>query len=156
MTICHIGEIGVELHIDKRIPLNSILKSLTVFDIQEIVAAIKSLIFINFPVDIEMTSQSSTSSKEFKDKEIVATALMQLMKNSEPILYCNEPKICSEDQKYIHGDLDILLGEKSGDQQHIVHFDNNNNIAIENTEMSETKSQGTKLVAKSVAKKKKI
>lgn len=93
------------------------------------------------------------STKEIKDREVVAAALMQLMKASHPIFYSNEPKICVHNSQFVHGDLDILLGETGqvSTSQHIVALDKEE-IGVFNSQLSDTKSEDGRLAAKRLSK----
>ena len=102
-----------------------------------------------------MTQKSATSTKEITDREVVVSALLQMIGTGAPIFYSNEPKICSHNKSYISGDLDILLGEIVGDtsaMQHMVTI-GNEIIGLNNTQISETKCEGGHLAAKRLTKK---
>lgn len=118
-------------------------------DLKEITTVVRSLIISSFPSDIEVTQAPIKSTKEIKDREVVATALMQMMYASGPIFYSNEPKICVHNSQFVHGDMKEA---PTSSAHHIVAIDKED-IGVYNSYLSETKSEDGKLAARRLSKK---
>lgn len=142
------------------IPLCTILKKMDEEDVLHLHGRIRALLIHSFPLDVEMTHSIASTTKEIKDREVVAEALALLMHTLCPTVYSNEPQLRAHNNKFVHGDLDLIIGEAGketstpgpGLGQHIVTIDGRSEIYL-NTELSETKSPDGRLAAARLSKK---